>query len=120
MTRAARQLLARSTATMHRLSALRASGGRCELLLKVTPKASRVAGFIVLWALAMKDEGKDAYTISEYQRYYNENERQAYRRSGGVPRAVAGVRDAERAGAADRPAPSRQGRRDEAAVVGRW
>jgi hypothetical protein len=50
-----------------------------RLLLKVTPKASRVAGFIILWALAMKAEGKDAYTISEYQRYYNENERKAYR-----------------------------------------
>jgi hypothetical protein len=50
-----------------------------RLLMKVTPKASRVAGFIVLWAWAMKDEGKDAYTISEYQRYYTENERQAYR-----------------------------------------
>ena len=50
-----------------------------RLLMKVTPKASRVAGFIILWALAMKAEGKDAYTISEYQRYYNENERKAYR-----------------------------------------
>jgi hypothetical protein len=50
-----------------------------RLLLKVTPKASRVAGFIILWALAMKGEGRDAYTISEYQRYYNENERKAYR-----------------------------------------
>jgi hypothetical protein len=50
-----------------------------RLLLKVTPKASRVAGFIILWALAMKAEGKDAYTISEYQLYYNENERKAYR-----------------------------------------
>jgi hypothetical protein len=50
-----------------------------RLLLKVTPKASRVAGFIVLWSLAMKDEGKEAYTISEYQRYYAENERKAYR-----------------------------------------
>jgi hypothetical protein len=50
-----------------------------RLLLKVTPKASRVAGFVVLWALAMKDEGKDSYTISEYQRYYSENERKAYR-----------------------------------------
>ena len=50
-----------------------------RLLLKVTPKASRVAGFIVLWALAMKDEGQDTYTISEYQRYYSENERKAYR-----------------------------------------
>ena len=50
-----------------------------RLLLKVTPKASRVAGFIILWALAMKAEGRDGYTISEYQRYYNENERKAYR-----------------------------------------
>jgi hypothetical protein len=50
-----------------------------RLLLKVTPKASRVAGFVILWALAMKAEGKGAYTISEYQRYYNENERKAYR-----------------------------------------
>jgi len=50
-----------------------------RLLLRVTPKASRVAGFIILWALAMKGEGRDAYTISEFQRYYNENERKAYR-----------------------------------------
>jgi hypothetical protein len=50
-----------------------------RLLLKVTPKASRVAGFIILWALAVKAEGRDAYTISEFQRYYNENERKAYR-----------------------------------------
>jgi hypothetical protein len=50
-----------------------------RLLLKVTPKASRVAGFITLWALAMKAEGRDAYTISEYQRYFHENERKAYR-----------------------------------------
>jgi hypothetical protein len=50
-----------------------------RLLLKVTPKASRVAGFIILWSLAMKGEGSDAYTISEYQRYYSENERKAYR-----------------------------------------
>ena len=27
----------------------------------------------------MKDEGKDGYSITEYQRYYNEGERQAYR-----------------------------------------
>jgi hypothetical protein len=50
-----------------------------RLLLKVTPKASRVAGFIILWALAMKAEGRDGFTISEFQRYYNENERKAYR-----------------------------------------
>jgi hypothetical protein len=34
-------------------------------LLTVRPKASRVAGFIILWDLAMKAEGKDTYTISE-------------------------------------------------------
>ena len=50
-----------------------------KLTTRVTPKAARTAGFIVLWAWAMKDEGKDAYSITEYQRYYHEGERQAYR-----------------------------------------
>lgn len=50
-----------------------------KTVAKVTPKASRVATFIVLWALAMRDEGRDEYSITEYQRYWNENERQAYR-----------------------------------------
>ena len=48
--------------------------------VKVTPKASRVAGFVVLWAAAMRDEGLDEFSITEYQRYWNESERQAYRR----------------------------------------
>jgi hypothetical protein len=47
--------------------------------VKVTPKASRVAAFIVQWAIGMRDEGQDGYSITEYQRYWNENERQAYR-----------------------------------------
>ena len=46
---------------------------------KVTPKASRVAGFIVMWAVAMADDKVEAYSITEYQRYWNEGERQAYR-----------------------------------------
>jgi hypothetical protein len=46
---------------------------------KVMPKASRVATFIVCWALAMWDEGVDEFSITEYQHYWNENERQAYR-----------------------------------------
>jgi hypothetical protein len=50
-----------------------------RLTVKATPKASRVAAFIVLWAWAMKDERRDGYSITEYQRYYNEGERQAYR-----------------------------------------
>ena len=43
------------------------------------PKAMRVATFIVSWAIAMRDEGCDSYSITEYQRYWNENERKAYR-----------------------------------------
>jgi hypothetical protein len=47
--------------------------------VKATPKASRVAAFIVLWALAMRLEGVDEYSITSYQRYWHEGERQAYR-----------------------------------------
>ena len=46
---------------------------------KATPKATRVATFIVSWALAMHDEGVDEYTITRFQRYWREGERQAYR-----------------------------------------
>jgi hypothetical protein len=46
---------------------------------KATPRASRVAAFIVSWAAAMRAEGRDSYSITEYQRYWNESERQAYR-----------------------------------------
>ncbi len=52
---------------------------KLRAVTKATPKASRVASFIVLWALGMVEEGKDEYSITEYQRYWNENERQAYR-----------------------------------------
>ncbi len=47
--------------------------------VKATPKGSRVAAFIVLWAVAMRLEGADEFSITEYQRYWNEGERQAYR-----------------------------------------
>jgi outer membrane cobalamin receptor len=46
---------------------------------RVMPKASRVSTFVVLWALAMRDEKTDGFSITEYQRYWNESERQAYR-----------------------------------------
>lgn len=46
---------------------------------KATPKATRVAGFILQWALVMRDEGVDECTITEYQRYWREGERQTYR-----------------------------------------
>ncbi len=50
-----------------------------KVVAKVTPKASRVAGFIVLWAVAMMLEGRDEYSITEYERYWHEGERQTYR-----------------------------------------
>ena len=63
---------------------------------KATPKASRVAAFILQWALAMRDEGLDEYTITEYQRYSREGERQTYRvQKEGVSRPLARVRDSE-------------------------
>ena len=46
---------------------------------KTTPLASRVAGFIVQWTIAMQLDEKDEYSITEYQRYWRENERKAYR-----------------------------------------
>jgi hypothetical protein len=46
---------------------------------KATPLAARVSAFIIAWAIAMRADGRDEYSITEYQRYWNENERQAYR-----------------------------------------
>lgn len=50
-----------------------------RLSVKVSPKAMRVATFIVCWAIAMKMDKADEYSITEYQRFWKENERQAYR-----------------------------------------
>jgi hypothetical protein len=50
-----------------------------KVTARVTPKASRVAGFIVMWAVAMMEEGRDEYSITEYERYWSEGERQTYR-----------------------------------------
>jgi hypothetical protein len=46
---------------------------------RATPKASRVASFMVMWSAAMLDEGVEEFSITEYQRYWNEGERQTYR-----------------------------------------
>ena len=46
---------------------------------RVAPKATRVALFITSWAAAMRAEGRDDYTITEYARFWRETERQAYR-----------------------------------------
>jgi hypothetical protein len=53
--------------------------GALRLTARMTPKAMRVATFIVYWAIGMKMDGSDEYSITEYQRYWKENERQAYR-----------------------------------------
>jgi hypothetical protein len=47
--------------------------------VKLTPKASRVAAFVIMWAIGMREEGRDEFSITEYQRFWNEGERQAYR-----------------------------------------
>jgi hypothetical protein len=52
---------------------------KLRAVTKATPKASRVATFIVCWAIAMQEEDRDSYSITEYMRYWNENERKAYR-----------------------------------------
>jgi hypothetical protein len=46
---------------------------------RATPKASRVASFIVQWAIAMREDGEETYSITAYQRHWAENERRAYR-----------------------------------------
>jgi len=46
---------------------------------RVAPKATRVALFIGSWAAAMRTEGRDEYTITEYARFWNDTERHAYR-----------------------------------------
>ena len=53
-----------------------------KVTARVTPKASRVAAFIVMWAVAMRDEGRGDYSITEYMRYWAEGERQTYRLQG--------------------------------------
>jgi hypothetical protein len=50
-----------------------------KVSVKVTPKAARVAGFVISWAVGMREEGRSEYSITEYQRFWNEGERQAYR-----------------------------------------
>jgi len=50
-----------------------------KVAARVTPKASRVASFISLWAIGMRESDVDHFSITEYQRFWSESERQAYR-----------------------------------------
>jgi hypothetical protein len=49
---------------------------------RVAPKATRVALFITSWARAMRAEGREEFTITEYARFWKETERTAYRLQG--------------------------------------
>jgi ferric-dicitrate binding protein FerR (iron transport regulator) len=42
-------------------------------------KASRVASFVVLWALALEDLDADELTLTEWKRWAKESERSAWR-----------------------------------------
>lgn len=57
----------------------RSKWGAVKAAAKASPKASRVAAFVVMWAAAMADQRIDEFSITEYQSYWNEGERQAYR-----------------------------------------
>jgi hypothetical protein len=47
--------------------------------VRVTPKAMRVATFVVFWAVGMRELGQDSYSLAEYQQRWNESERTAFR-----------------------------------------
>jgi hypothetical protein len=47
--------------------------------VRVTPKAMRVATFIVFWAVGMRESGQDSFSLTEYQERWNESERTAFR-----------------------------------------
>jgi hypothetical protein len=50
-----------------------------RLLVSATPKASRVASLVVLWALALEDLDADDLTLTEWNRWANVSERTAWR-----------------------------------------
>ncbi len=52
-----------------------------RLVASATPKASRVATFVVLWALALDDhQGDDELTLTEWREWASESERTAWRK----------------------------------------
>jgi hypothetical protein len=53
--------------------------GAVKAAVRLTPKASRVAAFVIMWAIGMREECRDEFSITEYQRFWNEGERKAYR-----------------------------------------
>lgn len=58
--------------------------------VKAMPKASRITMFLVLWAQAERELGRELEGIDEYREIWNESERSAYRRQAEL-RAVWGA-----------------------------
>lgn len=58
----------------HRWQALR-------VMAKVTPKASRVAAFISMWAVALYDLGVDEISVDEFAEWAKESRATAFRRA---------------------------------------
>ena len=50
-----------------------------KLAGQAMPRASRVATFVVQWALAMDDLDADELTLTEWRRWWNESERTSWR-----------------------------------------
>jgi hypothetical protein len=48
--------------------------------VRAVPKASRITSFVVLWAQAERELGRELDGIDEYREIWNESERSAYRR----------------------------------------
>lgn len=51
-----------------------------KLAARAVPKGSRVAAFVVEWAIALNEIEGDELTLTEFQRWANESERTAWRR----------------------------------------
>ena len=52
-----------------------------KLAVRVGPKASRVAGFIGLWGVALYDLGRDEITVDEFAEWASEPRATAFRRA---------------------------------------
>jgi hypothetical protein len=47
--------------------------------VKAVPKATRVAGFLTMWAFAERKLGRELEGVEDYREFWNESERSAYR-----------------------------------------
>jgi hypothetical protein len=52
-----------------------------KVAAKAAPRATRVAGFIALWGLALDDLDRDELSVEEYAEWANESRATAFRRA---------------------------------------